>query len=412
MRLLIISQYFWPENFRINDLVSGLIKRGHHVTVLTGLPNYPSGSIFQEYLDDPKLYSHYEGAEVVRVPLVSRGKGWASLSLNYISFALSASIFGLWKLRDSQFDAIFTCQLSPVTVGIPAVIIRAIKKIPMVFWVLDLWPDSLQAVGVVRSKLFHYLIGKIVSSIYCRCDLILVQSKSFMPAIAKYNQKKSPVEYFPSWSDLTFNIDHDKAAIEIPAQRDTFTIVFTGNVGKAQDFPSILAAAKKLQNYAKIRWLIIGCGSMSEWLIEEIKAKELGNCVFLLGEFPLERMPSFIKHADALLVSLRDEYIFSLTIPGKIQAYLAAGKPILAMVNGEGARVIEESGSGIVSAAGDHISLVNSIQELLAASEEERLEMGKKGLEYSRREFSRELLISRLEGMLNVLILAKPVNNK
>ena len=285
MHLLIVSQYFWPENFRINDLVAELVKRGHQVTVLTGLPNYPSGTVFQQYLDNPTFYSYYKGAEIVRVPLVSRGKKKVSLALNYLSFAISASIYGLWKLRNSKFDAIFTCQLSPVTVGIPAVIIRAVKKIPMVFWVLDLWPESLQAVGAIRSKLFLYLVGKLVSSIYVRCDLILVQAKSFIPAIAKYNQKNSRIEYFPSWSDLTFNVADEEAAIEIPIQKDSFTIVFTGNIGQAQDFPAILAAAKRLQNFAKIRWFIIGEGRMAEWVAEEIKASGLEDCMFMLGKF-------------------------------------------------------------------------------------------------------------------------------
>lgn len=412
MRLLIISQYFWPENFRINSLVTELVKRGHQITVLTGLPNYPCGSIFNQYLDNPSFYSHYEGAEIVRVPLVPRGKNKLSLALNYVSFAISASIYGLWKLRNYNFDLIFTCQLSPVTVGIPAVIIRAKKKIPMVFWVLDLWPESLQAVRVIRSKMLLYLVGKLVSSIYSRCDLILVQAKSFIPAIAKYNQTCSPIKYFPSWSDLIFNIGDEEAAIEIPIQKDSFTILFTGNIGQAQDFPAILAAAKRLQNFAKIRWFIIGNGRMTRWVSENIKANGLEDCVFLLGDFAVERMPSFIKHADALLVTLKDEPIFSLTIPGKIQAYLAAGKPILAMINGEAARVVEESGSGIACAASNPISLVHAVERLLAMSKEERTAMGQKGLIYSMREFDKNCLITKLESILNDLIAAEPIKAK
>ena len=222
MRILVISQYFWPENFRINDLVSELVKRGHQVTVLTGLPNYPDGKIFQQFRDKPVFYSHYEGAEIVRVPLMPRGKSSLSLILNYITFAVSASMFGLWKLRFRKFDLIFTCQLSPVTVGIPAVIMRATKKIPMIFWILDLWPESLQAIGVVRSKMLLHLIGMLVTSIYNRCDLILVQSKSFIPVIAKYAKKSPRVQYFPSRSDLAFNVGNGEAAIEIPAKKNIF----------------------------------------------------------------------------------------------------------------------------------------------------------------------------------------------
>ena len=404
MRILIISQYFWPENFRINDLVSELVRRGHEVTVLTGVPNYPDGSIFEKFQKNPYFYSNHEGAKVIRVPLLPRGKCTTTLLLNYLSFALSASTLGLWKLRNFNFDVIFTCQLSPVTVGIPAVIIRAVKKIPMVFWVLDLWPESLQAVGVIRSKLFLFLIGKLVSSIYFRCDLILVQAKSFIPAIAKYNKNNSPIEYFPSWSDLNFNADNEAAAIEIPVQKDSFTIVFTGNIGQAQDFPAILAAAKILQNFAKIRWYIIGQGRATVWVAKEIKVSGLEDCVFLLGEFAVERMPSFIKHADALLVTLKDEPIFSLTIPAKLQAYLAAGRPILAMINGEAARVVQESGSGITCAAGDPVSLAHAVEKLLAMSKKERVEMGRRGLIYSAQEFDRSRLITKLELILDKMV--------
>ena len=408
MRLLVVSQYFWPENFRINDLVAELVNRGHQVTVLTGLPNYPEGKVFQDYSDNPQLYSNYKGADIVRVPMTTRGDGGLRLILNYLTFAISASTFGLWKLHDGKFDAIFTCQLSPVTVGIPAVIIRAIKKVPMVFWILDLWPESLQAVGLVRSKILLHLVGRLVASIYNRCDLILVQSKSFIPAITKYTKKSQRVQYFPSWSDLIFNVENGEAAIEVPIKKDCFTIVFTGNIGEAQDFPAILGAAERLKHFSNIRWIIVGDGRMAGWVAAEIKARELDDCVFLLGRFPIERMPSFIKHADALLVTLRNEPIFELTIPGKLQSYLTSGKPILAMINGEGARIVNESCSGLTCSAGNSESLANAVLRLSAMSDEEREYMGKKGLEYTKREFERGDLISRLELMLDQLIMAPP----
>ena len=408
MRLLVVTQYFWPENFRINDLVAELVNRGHQVTVLTGLPNYPEGKIFQDYSDNPQLYSNYKGADIVRVPMSTRGDGGLRLILNYLTFAISASTFGLCKLHNRKFDAIFTCQLSPVTVGIPAVIIRAVKKVPMVFWILDLWPESLQAVGAVRSKILLHLVERLVTSIYDRCDLILVQSKSFIPAITKYTKKNQRVQYFPSWSDLIFNFENGEAAIEVPVKKDCFTIVFTGNIGEAQDFPAILAAAERLKNFSNIRWIIVGDGRMAESVAAEIIARGLKDCVFLQGRFPVERMPSFIKHADALLVTLRNEPIFALTIPGKLQSYLASGKPILAMINGEGARVVNESGSGLTCSAGNSESLANAVLRLSAMSDEDRLDMGKKGLEYTKREFDRINLISRLELMLDQLIITIP----
>ena len=198
-----------------------------------------------------------------------------------------------------------------------------------------------------------------------------------------------------------------KPQLKFLKKKDCFTIVFTGNIGEAQDFPAILDAAERLKHFSNIRWLIVGDGRMTEWLTKEVKARELYDSVFLLGRFPIERMPSFIKHADALLVTLKKESIFALTIPGKLQSYLSTGKPILAMINGEGARVVDESGSGFTCPAGNSQSLADAVLRLSAMSSEERDVMGKKGLEYTKREFDRSSLISRLELMLNQLIMAK-----
>jgi glycosyltransferase involved in cell wall biosynthesis len=407
MRLLVVSQYFWPENFRINDLVGELVRRGHQVTVLTGLPNYPDGNVFQQFLDDPALYSHYDGADIVRVPLMPRGQGGLRLMLNYLTFAVSASVVGLWKLRGRQFDVIFAYEPSPITVGLPAVVMRAVKKAPLAFWVLDLWPETLQAIGVVRSKLLLRLVGKLVASIYKRCDLILGQSQSFVPAIARYAGRGAWIEYFPSWSDSHFIAEQVEVAIEIPVKPGSFNVLFAGNIGEAQDFPAILEAAERLKTFSNIRWLIVGDGRVAGWVMEEIKVRGLGACVSLLGRFPVERMPSFFKHADALLISLKDEPIFALTIPGKLQSYLAAGKPVLAMLNGEGARIVNESGAGLTCPAGDPRALADAVLKLSAMGVEEREKMGMKGLEYSKKEFDRGRLITKLEQMLEQLQIAR-----
>lgn len=403
MRLLIVSQYFWPENFRINDLVAELLRRGHQVTVLTGLPNYPDGKVFKQFRDDPSRYSNYEGAEVIRVPLISRGHGGLRLILNYVTFALSASIVGLWRLRGRQFDVILTCQLSPVTVGIPAVILRAVKRAPMVLWVLDLWPDTLQAVGVVRSPTLLKIIGKLVGFIYKRCDLILVQSKSFISAIKKYVKETPRVDYFPSWAETIFDRKDIAPASEVPSLHGSFNVMFAGNIGIAQDFPAILAAAERLKSHLNIRWLIVGDGRMASWVAAEIKRRGLQDCVLMLGRYPVERMPSFFRHADALLVSLKDEPIFSMTIPGKLQSYLAAGIPVMAMLSGEGAEVVARSRSGLTCAAGDSDGLANSILKLSQMTDDERRAMGKNGLDISVREFGRDHLMDQLEGWLRLL---------
>lgn len=411
IRLLVVTQYFWPENFRINDLVYELIKRGHHVSVLTGIPNYPDGQVFTSFLSDVSSFDNYKGANLYRVPMLPRGKGGLRLLLNYISFALSASTVGVWKLRAQKYDAIFVYEPSPITVGFPAVVMRFVKKAPLLFWVQDLWPETLQAVGAVKSKLILYAVGKLVSYIYKRCDVILVQSKSFIPQILKYAPSKRGVFYFPNWADLADSFDKTTPATEVPTDPDCFSVMFAGNIGDAQDFPAILDAAECLKGHS-IRWLIVGDGRMASWVAEEIKKRDLQQKVLMLGRFPSDRMPSFFKHADALLVSLKNEPIFAMTIPSKLQTYLAAGIPLVAMLNGEGSVVVRESGSGVTCGAGDHEGLAKAVLQLSQATSEERIEMGRKGLELSQREFDRDTLISRLEGWIDELCSVTAISTK
>jgi glycosyltransferase involved in cell wall biosynthesis len=397
VKILVVSQYFWPENFRINDLVVELVKRGNDVTVLTGHPNYPEGKIFPEFKRSVDSYAEYGGARVVRVPLSPRGVGSLRLMLNYLSFALSASILGPWKLRGKAFDVIFVCQLSPVTVGIPAAILRKLKSAPILFWVLDLWPESLQAVGVVRSPILLKGVGALVTLIYKHCDLILAQSRSFIPQIKRYCSSNCWIEHFPSWSESVFDFAATIPASEVPVAPGVFSVMFAGNIGDAQDFPAILQAAEALKHDRRIRWLVVGDGRAADWVRQEVEKRGLAGSVLMLGRYPLERMPSFYMHADALLVSLRDEPIFSMTIPGKLQSYLAAGKPVLAMLNGEGADIVQSSGAGLACPAGDGQALAEAVLKLAMMSDEERQIMGRKALEVNKTEFDRAMLISRLE---------------
>lgn len=399
MRLLVVTQYFWPENFRVNDLVAELVRRGHEVTVLTGHPNYPAGEFFPEFVADPEKFNNYAGAAVVRVPHTARGKGGIRLLTNYFTFAASATVLGAWKLRGREFDAIFCYEPSPITVGLPAAALRALKKAPLGFWVLDLWPETLHAIGVVKSTSVLKLVGKLVSFIYRRCDLILAQSRSFIPQIRKYAGPNSQVEYFPSWAEAVFDMGKVAPAPELEAAPDKFTVMFAGNVGDAQDFPAILAAAEELKHDKRIRWVIVGDGRMSDWLAEEVTKRGLSHCFLLMGRYPVDRMASFFKHASALLVSLKDEPIFSMTIPGKLQSYLAAGIPLLCMLNGEGADVVDRAEAGMTCNAGDSHGLAEAVLRLAAMTPQERQLMGNNGLAASAAQFDRDRLITQLESM-------------
>jgi colanic acid biosynthesis glycosyl transferase WcaI len=400
MKLLVVSQYFWPESFRINELSAALASRGHQVTVLTGVPNYPTGTVFSAYSAAPKDFAEYEGVRIVRVPMLPRGRGKLGLLLNYVSFALSASLVGAWKLRGQAFDRIFTCQLSPVTVGIPSALLRYLKNAPHVFWVLDLWPGTLEAVGVIRAPWILNLVGKLVQFIYSRCDLILAQSNSFVDNIRRYAGSNIPVEYFPAWSEAVFEDALPRPAPEVACRPDLFTIVFAGNMGEAQDFPAILRAAQLLGDRADIRWVVVGDGSVAHWVANQVLEKGLSDRVVLTGRFGLERMPEFFAHADALLVSLKDEPIFGMTIPGKLQAYLAVGKPILAMLNGEGAKVVQDANAGFVCPAGDFEGLAENVRRLVNMPRMEREQIGNNGKQASASTFNRENLLDALEERL------------
>jgi colanic acid biosynthesis glycosyl transferase WcaI len=399
MHILVISQYFWPENFRINDLVSDFVERGHRVTVLTGVPNYPEGRVFDDYRKNPSAFLSYLGARVIRVPMTARGNGAISLLLNYFTYALSASLLGSWRLRRESIDVIFVYEPSPVTVGIPGALMRRLLGAPLVFWVLDLWPETLKAVGVIQSRSGLGLVALLVRWIYRRCDLILAQSKSFIPQIRAYSDLSKRVEYFPSWAESLFGAGFEaSAAPEVPSQSGAFTVMFAGNIGEAQDFPSILNAAELLSvSHPHIRWIIVGDGRLGDWVSQEVKRRNLESNVFLLGRFPVERMPSFFRSADALLVTLKSEPIFAMTIPGKLQSYLASGKPIVAMLDGEGARLLQESGAGIAAPSGDAAKLAAAVVSVSEMPEPERALMGRNGAELYAQEFERNTLLDRLE---------------
>jgi glycosyltransferase involved in cell wall biosynthesis len=336
--------------------------------------------------------------------MISRGRGGFQLLLNYFSFALSASLFGLWRLRRRQFDAIFAYEPSPITVGIPAVLMRAVKRAPMAFWVLDLWPETLQAVGAIRSPAVLSMVGLLVSSIYKRCDVILAQSKSFIPKIGRYAGSDKRVVYFPNWAEEIFDAREVEPAPAVLLKFDGFNIMFAGNIGDAQDFPAILRAAELLKSNAHIRWLIVGDGRMADWVTEEIKRRGLQDCVFMLGRHPVESMPSFYVHAGALLVSLKNEPIFAMTIPGKLQSYLAAGIPILAMLNGEGAELVSASCAGLVCPAGDDVALADAALRISKMTAKDRLAMGARGLALASAEFDRGRVVSKLEEELQLLV--------
>ncbi len=401
MKILIVTQYFWPENFRINDLACALKARGHDITVVTGIPNYPGGEFFAGYEAGQRRREQWNGIDVIRCPLLPRGKGGAlMLALNYLSFALSASLLAPWRCR-GRFDVIFAFEPSPITVAVPAIVLRWLKRAPLALWVLDLWPESLAAAGAVRSKPLLALIRRLVQAIYRYCDLILVQSRGFIPRIAGMGVPADRIRYLPSWAETVYtDVPDAGSGLKLPMLPPGFRVMFAGNIGAAQDFAGILAAAEKLRSEQSIHWIVLGNGRMLDWVDTRIRERGLESSFHLLGAFPLETMPHFFRRADVMLVTLRRDPIFALTIPGKIQSYLACGRPIVAMLDGEGARIVTEAGAGLAGPAEEPQTLADNILALHRMTDAERASMGQSGREYYESCFARDPLISQLETWL------------
>lgn len=402
MKVLIVTQYFWPENFRINDLAEGLMERGHQVTVLTGIPNYPDGQFFPGYGLFRKVREDFHGARVIRVPLVPRGKGGGiRLVLNYLSFALSASILAPFFCR-GDFDFVFVFEPSPITVGLPALVLKKLKFIPILFWVQDLWPESLSATGAVRSKWILNAVARMVRFIYGGCDRILVTSQAYIPAIQSLGIDSSCLRFFPQSVEALYKpVAVARDAPENAILPHGFRVIFAGNIGAAQSFGTILEAAEKLKIHSDIQWVIIGDGRMRSWVESEIRKRDLFDTVHLVGRYPVESMPRFFALSDVLLVTLKKEPIFALTIPGKVQSYLACGKPIVASLDGEGSRLVREAQAGLTSPAEDAGGLAEAILSMYRMPKDQREEMGRNGIRYHETNFSRDMLIARLEGWMH-----------
>jgi colanic acid biosynthesis glycosyl transferase WcaI len=405
MKILIVTQYFWPEIFRINELAFTLAKRGHEVTVLTGTPNYPEGKFFTGFGCFKRNTEVFKRVRIHRIPIVPRGKNnKIQLFLNYLSFVVSGSILGPFKCR-SKFDVIFVYEPSPITVGLPAIVFKFIKKAPLLFWVQDLWPETLSAVDVVRSKTILNIIGWLVAFIYYHCDRILIQSEGFRTSLSQYKIENEKILYFPNSAEELYRPIAKKADDkEKELLPYGFRIMFAGNVGAAQDFPTILKAANKLKEYEDIHWVILGDGRMKPWVEGQIDKLELKKTVHLLGKYPVESMPKFFSHADVLLATLKSEPIFDLTIPAKIQSYLACGKPIIAGIGGECARIVNESGAGISSIPENPEDLAEAVLKIYRLPFEKRQQMGQAGRDYFEKHFDGKILVKRLESwMINLL---------
>lgn len=394
MKLLIASQYFWPESFRINDVAKTLQEKGIEVEVLTGKPNYPRGELFNGYRAWGCQREIHQGIEINRIPLLKRGRGGWRLALNYLSFVFSGLLFAPWMLRQKKFDVIFVYAPSPLLQAIPALFLGWLKGCSVVLWVQDLWPESLSATGHVRNRTVLKLVELIVRYIYRHMDLILVQSRAFEKPVGVL-ASNTRIKYYPNSVDESFAVPATGELPSVAGMDEGFSVMFAGNIGTAQAVEVIVEAASLLKNHADIHFVVLGEGSRWEWLRQEAQKRALSN-LHLPGRFPVETMPGLMQKASVLLVTLADREIFRATIPSKVQAYLAAGRPILACLNGEGANLVIEAGAGLAVPAEDGHALSEAVLRLYRMSRQELESMGRRGRLYYAQNFAHDKLVDQL----------------
>ena len=388
-RVLICTNHFYPETFRCNDVAFELVRRGYDVTVLTAIPDYPGGYGFFR-----KRKETVNGVKVIRAFIIPRGNGGVvRLFLNYLSYFISSLLVSLRLGLFGNFDRVIIHETSPVMIGVPAVVVKKLQKAPLYFWVLDLWPESLQAAGGVNNPWVLGFFRRMTTWIYRHSDKILMSSKGFESSILEKGDYADKLIYFPNWADKALD---GHSNFILPSLPDGFIAMFAGNMGEAQDFDHIMSAALMLKDNHHIHFVFVGDGRKRVWVESFCEEHDLKATVHWVGRHPVETMPSFFEKADVMLMTLKDVNIFNLTAPAKLQAYMSASKPILAMMNGEGPRIVAEARCGRCVPAADAEGLAKALLEMAQMDKSELIEMGRRGKVYQQTHFDLNQSINHL----------------
>lgn len=399
--ILVISQYFYPEQFRINDICREWVRRGYEVTVVTGIPNYPQGRFFDGYSWRKGRREEYEGIHIVRLPIIPRGRNPVMLMLNYLSFVVSGFF---WKLFTSvRADSVFIFEVSPMTQALVGVWYAKKYRVPCRIYVQDLWPENVEAVTGVRQKWLLKPLDAMSNYIYKGCETIFATSPSFVKKIeerkAAWTGEKSKVVYWPQYAEAFYHPAEKKPLPDVE-EDDSFKIVFTGNVGYAQGLDILPRVAEQLMRRGcSCRFYIIGDGRYAPKLREEIAQRGVGTMFRLLGRKKPEEIPGYLAHFDAAFLSFADNPLFEMTIPAKLQSYMACGMPIIAVAKGETRRVIEEADCGVCFSFEETEELI----EYLAAASgktEQNEKRRKNALAYCRENFAKDELLNQMEQYL------------
>ena len=410
-RVLLVTQYFYPENFKSNELAFELVKRGYEVDALVGIPNYPEGKYFKGYGIFKKRHEVVNGVNIYRCFQTPRGKGGWRLPVNYFSFVVFGSLRVLFHLAWKRYDCIIGHEPSPIFQAYPALLLRKIKKIPFYYWIMDLWPDAMMSGGGVKNRKVLNFVDKLVKGIYNQCDKILITSKPFRRAINEKGDYDSKIVYYPNWSvDMSFDklrnrSEESKESKEkfeslcdlIPALPEGFKIMIAGNLGSAQCLDKVAEVMMELKDVEEVKWVFVGDGSKKAWLDEFIKKNGLEENAITVGRYPADAMPLFFAQTDAMLVTLKGGFRhLEMVVPARLQSYMSAGRPVLGMLGEGGAEIIEESGCGYVVPAGDSKALAQVIREKVLTDKEGFEAMGAKGRKYYEENYTLDMCIDNL----------------
>ena len=396
MKILFFTQYFWPENFRINELVHFLSKK--QSLVLTSYPSYPQKKKFDKNIYLRKKFFS-KNCEIKRVPVYLRNNTNLSIILNYITFFFSSFVIGFFKIFKKKFDVVFVFCPSPIINAIPAILFKKIFKKKIIIWVLDLWPDTVVDLKLVKNKFIVWVMRSLVIYIYNNSDLILAQSEAVRNSIKKLTKNKCI--YFPSWSE---EINKDKKKAKEIKKNNKIKILFAGNIGEAQSFETMVKCAKSLKKINVIEWIVVGDGRWKKKLESLIRSNNLENEFQLIDSVPLNKINQYFNWADALYLSLKDNKTFKKTIPGKLQTYMSSGKPIIASISGESKKIIIKAKCGFVSNAENHKLLKKNIIKFTKLNYNQRKKLGMNGKKFSNKFFSKQKIIKNLENEIKLML--------
>lgn len=386
--------------FRGNDIAFHWAEEGHDVHVICGVPNYPDGVFHKGYGWFKKRHETMNGVRVTRLPIIPRGNNKIMLMLNYFSYFVVAWVYILFHAIFHKYDRVFVQQLSPVMMSAPGVLYKKLRHIPLYTWVLDLWPESLTAAGGINNKYVLAFFKHFVNNEYKHSDKIMISSRSFEKSILEYGDYKDKIIYYPQWSDG--NNGQDIKPDKAPVIPDGFKLMFAGAVGEAHGFECTMQAALLTKEHKDIKWIIVGDGRKLNWVKQFVKENGLEETVYTLGRFPSETMPWFFNNADIMLVTLNDNPLFNLYAPAKISSYMAAAKPIIAVLNGEGAEVIKEADCGWTIPAGDAKALAQLTIELSKMDPSLLSKKGANAAKYYIEHFDKEKCLERLDRIMNL----------